>query len=291
MPRPVQAGGAPGEVTLAEGQQPDTLTRQTRGSQDAPPSRQSAALLRQGPSPRRTCPVRHGTRRGRHGPARRAGRAAQSVRSAAPLQRRPMPVSGSRSPDDSCPGPGRLGRGSWCRERVQDDIAVGRGERKGALGRGDGLVVRDPQGELRQKTRRVPADAGRRGLPRGLRRRAGRQDRSSSPKGEAPDAGQPKIDGLLVRGALCSVDARGCSAPARNSPRPRGRPTAPRPSPPPAGRTPGPCPTPHPAGHGRPGVRPVRPAGRRRVLRGLRQCGHGAPAAAPGADCRRRLRG
>src|SRR5262245_14108505 len=42
-------------------------TRQTSGSRGAPPSRQSAALRPRGPCPQRTCPTRHGTRRGEHG--------------------------------------------------------------------------------------------------------------------------------------------------------------------------------------------------------------------------------
>ena len=60
------------------------------------------------------------------------------------------------------------------RQRVQDDIPAGRGEREGALGGGDGLVIRAHEAEIdaTERARPVPADAGRRGPPRGPRPRA-----------------------------------------------------------------------------------------------------------------------
>ena len=73
-PRPVRAGEAPWAGHPGGGPADRSPTRQTSGSRGAQPPRQSGALRPQGPCPRRTCPARHGTRRGRHGRTRRAGK-------------------------------------------------------------------------------------------------------------------------------------------------------------------------------------------------------------------------
>ena len=51
-------------------------------------------------------------------------------------------------PTDSHPGPGRRMPRKWFASAVQDDIPAGRGERKGALAGGDGLVIRAHKAEM-----------------------------------------------------------------------------------------------------------------------------------------------
>src|SRR5436853_77557 len=55
----------------------------------------------------------------------------------------------------------------------------------------------------------------------------------------------------------------------------------------PDGSRPRPCPTPRPAGHDAPAIRPARPVAQPRGFPWRAQSGHGALAAAPGADSHR----
>ena len=88
------------------------------------------------------------------------------------------------------------------RQRVQDDIPAGRGERKGALGGGDGLVIcpheaeidRQRDRDLSQPTRVVEGHCEGFGLA---------QNRQETPQVagqlERRAQGEPEIDGLLAR--------------------------------------------------------------------------------------------
>ena len=98
------------------------------------------------------------------------------------------------------------------RQRVQDDIPAGRGEREGALGGGDGLVIRahEDRNGMTERQRPVPADEGRRGPRRGPRPRAEPPGYAQSRRRKERRAqGEPEIDGLLVRVVLSPADAGG----------------------------------------------------------------------------------
>ena len=98
------------------------------------------------------------------------------------------------------------------RQRVQDDIPAGRGEREGALGGGDGLVIRAHEAEMVcQKDRDLsqpPRVVEGRGEGLGLA-----QIRQDTPKvarrPERRAQGEPEVDGLLARVALSPADAGG----------------------------------------------------------------------------------
>ena len=143
------------------------------------------------------------------------------------------------------------------RERVQDPVPAGCGERQGALAGGDGLIILAPVAELKgQKDRDL---SSRRGSSRVTARASAScryaRMRLNRPKDRAPS--QRAGDRWPAPGWRASLaDAAGHRAPVRSTPGPRGRPTVPGLCPLPAGSTPGPCPTCRPAGHGGPGVRP-----------------------------------
>ena len=180
------------------------------------------------------------------------------------------------------------------RQRVQDDLPAGRGERKGALGSGDGLVIRAPEGEmdgqkdrdLSQPTRVV--EGRREGL--GLA-----QIRQDTPRVARRRSAERRAS---RRSMACSRVSR-CLRQMREG----------------AERL---LEVPHGLAVGRPrhGLLPRLPAvrqglvphltpqgmvgqafdllgsaGHQRALRGPRQCGHAAPAAAPGGGCHRPPRG
>ena len=88
---------------------------------------------------------------------------------------------------------------------MQDDVPAGRGERQGALGSGDGLVIRAPVVEMDdKKTETCPSRRGSsRASARASASRRAARIRPKSPDGmERRAQGEPEIDGLLARVAL-----------------------------------------------------------------------------------------
>ena len=88
------------------------------------------------------------------------------------------------------------------RQRLQDDIPTGRGERQGALGGGDGLVIRAHEEKWFDRKRETCPS--RRGSSRAVGEGLGlAQLRQDAPKvarrQERRAQGEPEIDGLLAR--------------------------------------------------------------------------------------------
>ena len=105
---------------------------------------------------------------------------------------------------DSHPGPGRRGRGRGSPAR-KDDIPTGRGEREGALGGRDGLIIRAHEAELLdQKARDLPSRRGSsRAAGEGLRLAQQSQDTPEvTQRPERRAQGKPEVDGLLARVVL-----------------------------------------------------------------------------------------
>ena len=98
------------------------------------------------------------------------------------------------------------------RQRVQDDIPAGRGERQGALAGGDGLVIRAHVAEMACQKDRDLSQPTRvvEGLSEGLGLAQIRQDAPQvARRMERRAQGEPEIDGLLARVALSPADAGG----------------------------------------------------------------------------------
>ena len=139
---PFEPGECPGQVALAEGQQTDPVigTHEARGVCHRLGNLEP--FFCEGPALSEHARAQHGTRRAR---AREltAGRATLPEALVAPL-----PVQGLYSLPEivdrlTIVALAEVGSAEVVvRQRVQDDIPAGRGERQGALGGGNGLVIR-----------------------------------------------------------------------------------------------------------------------------------------------------
>ena len=232
-------------------------------------------------------------RRARHGSARRAGRPTEALVAPLPVEERHgLPEVVDRP---TIVALGLVGSAEVAvRQRLQDDLPAGRGEREGALAGGDGLVMRPTSVEMeRQKARDLSQPTrvveGRR---EGLGLAQSRQDPPQSPDGESAVrrasrrsmacSRVSRCSGRCWKGTECLLEVPHGLAVGRlrHSLLPS---------------LPAVCQglVPHLTPQGMVGQalnllgHPV-PS---RALRGPQRCGHAAPAAAPGAGRRRPLRG
>ena len=88
------------------------------------------------------------------------------------------------------------------RQRLQDDLPAGRGERQGALAGGNGLVIRTPVSEKWTDRKRKTCPSRRGSSSASARASASRSIRQDTPKvarrPERRAQGEPQVDGLLM---------------------------------------------------------------------------------------------
>ena len=208
------------------------------------PSANPETFVPAGPALGARAQLSHGTRRGRHGRGRRQDNLAEALMALRPVADAGSP-RGIRSPDDSRPGPGRLGRGAGFASAAVHIPATVSSAR--ARGGGDGPGHTPHSGNSLTERVRLCQGAVVEGFREGLglsRRHAKmrpsrRNCQSAERKGDAyiwPDRGVALLLQMREGTSACSsnttasrcADAPGPSLPAESMP--------------------GPCPTPPPQG-------------------------------------------
>jgi hypothetical protein len=176
------------------------------------------------------------------------------------------------------------------RQRMQDTLPTGAGQRAGALGSGEGLLMGAHEGAMACEKARDLAQP-RRGVEahrEGLRLTQTRQDTPwVASRLERRAQGQLEVQGPLARGARCRQMLQRTQRRLDIPPAARCAACAMALALRPPGRRAGLGPTPPPAAPGRPGVRSGRPPECRRARRGPRHCAHATAAGAPGAASQR----
>ena len=290
-PWPVRARGVPWAGPLGGGTADQCRNRHCMRLRGA----STASAIRSPSSPRAlpsaNCPARHGTRRARHGSARRAGDLTEALVSVAPFEgRHGLPEAVDRP---TIVALGLVGLA----EVAGSPAPAGRHLRWPWRGRGRAgrrrwrwsYVAHAARNSADRRARPVPADADRRGPRRGSRPHAGsRGCAQSRPDGKSAERRASRRSMACSRVSRCS--GRCCEGAERLLEVPHGL----------------------AVGRARHGLLPRLPAVRQGLvphlapqgmvgqafdllghpvrserLRGPRRCGRGGPAAAPGAGCRR----